>query len=212
MHEIIGLSLLAGVFALDVTAFGQVMISRPIVCGPIFGYILGDIVSGFWISLIVELVWINAIPMGTSIPQDVTVVSILSCVWGIKFLRDDKGAIIFAMAVALLMGFLFRYFDVALRYLNSRIADWIKDGITRGKESRIDIGVYFGIFLFFIKAFLFYLLFIYLGKVFLKNIYFMVPLYVRSGLYVSWYLLPVVGFGISFFGSSFGKLSCFNRE
>ena len=209
MPEIFGLSLLAGVFALDVTAFGQIMISRPIVCGPIFGYILGDIVSGFWISLIIELIWINAIPMGTSIPQDVTVVSILSCVWGIKYLHDEKGAIIFAMALALLLGFLFRYFDVRLRYFNSRIAEWIKVGISSGKESRIDVGVYLGIFLFFVKAFLFYLLFIYLGKVFLKDIFFMIPLYIRSGLYVAWYLLPVVGFGISFFGSSFGKLGCF---
>ena len=209
MPEIIGLSLLAGIFSLDVTAFGQVMISRPIFCGPIFGYILGDIVSGFWISLIVELVWINAIPMGTSIPQDVTVVSILSCVWGIRYLRDEKGAIIFAMAIALLAGFLFRYFDVLLRYFNSRIAQWVKDGISTGKESRINTGVYLGVLLFFLKAFLFYLLFIYLGKVFLKDLFFMVPIYIRSGLYVSWYLLPVVGFGVSFFGSSFGKLGCF---
>ena len=209
MPEIIGLSMLAGIFALDVTAFGQIMISRPIVCGPIFGYILGDIVSGFWISIIVELVWINVIPMGTSIPQDITVVSILSCIWGIKYLNDEKGGIIFAMAIALLLGFLFRYLDVKLRYFNSKIAEWMKNGVSGGKESRIDAGIFFGVMLFFVKAVVFYLIFIYLGKIFLKDLYLLVPLQIRSGLYVSWYLLPVVGFGISFFGSSFGKLGCF---
>jgi len=209
MNEILGLSFLAGIFALDVTAFGQVMISRPIVCGPVFGYILGDLVSGLWISVIIELIWINAIPMGTSIPLDVTAVSILSCVWGIKFLGGDKSAVIFAMALAVPLGFLFRYFDIKLRFFNSGIAAWIKEGIIRGRESTVNYGIYLGLFLFFIKAFIFYFIFICLGQAFLKNIFSFIPYQFKAGLGFSWYLLPIVGFGISFFSSSLGKLGCF---
>lgn len=209
MLEIITLSFLAAIFELDVTAFGQIMISRPIIAGPVFGYILGDVISGFWVGVIVELLWINAIPMGTSIPQDVTVVSILTTIWGIKYLGGEKSAIVIAMALALPLGFLFKVFDVRLRYFNSKIARWIEEGIRTGKEKRISLGIYLGLLLFFIKAFVFYLILIYPGQVILKEIVAVLPDPVKSGLDFSWYLLPIAGFGIVFISTCYGKLGCF---
>ncbi len=209
MKEIIGLSLLAGIFELDVTAFAQVMLSRPIFCGPVFGYILGDIISGFWIGIIAELIWIDAIPMGTSIPMDVTIVTILSSIWGIKFLNNEKSGIIFSIALALPLGFLFRYFDIKARYFNSRIVRWIEEGIKTGKEGRINLGIYFGIVIFFMKAFIFYLVFALLGKFLLKDIFNSLPREIKPALEISWYFLPVVGFGKVLVDVFKGKLGCF---
>ncbi|MCX5781955.1 MAG: PTS sugar transporter subunit IIC [Elusimicrobia bacterium] len=208
MIEIIGISLLAAIFELDVTAFGQIMISRPIFAGPVVGYILGDVVSGFWIGVIVELMWINAIPMGTSIPHDVTVISILTTVWGIKYMNSEKSAIILAMALSLPLGILFRIFDVRLRFYNSKIARWIEEGIKKGKEKRIELGIYSGLILFYFKAFIFYLVLIYPGQIFLKEIFNVLPFQIKSGLEVAWYLLPAAGLSIVLVNACYGKLSC----
>ena len=208
MSEILGLSLLAAFFELDVTAFGQIMISRPMIVGPVFGLLLGDVVSGFWIGIIVELIWIDSIPMGTSVPLDVTVISVLTAVWGISYLGGGKAAIIAALAVAVPLGYLFRYFDIRLRYFNSGIARWIERGIRQGKEARITSGIYLGVFLFFIKAFFFYVIFMALGKILMRMMFAAVPLGVRSGLEISWYVLPVIGFGIVLVNAFYGKLSC----
>ena len=205
MIEIIWLSFLAAVFSLDVTAFGQSMISRPIVCAPILGYLLGDVQTGFWVGVITELLWITALPMGTSVPIDTTVVAILATIWGIGYLNVEKSSVILALSLALPAGILFKYFDIKLRYLNSKIASWVEAGVKDGKEYRISTGVYIGLGLFFVKAFLFYVILIYPGNLILSFVFDNLPARVHMGLGVAWYILPVVGFGIVFVNFGFGK-------
>ena len=68
MSEMFLISTVAAVLSLDITAFGQFMVSRPIVSATLVGYMLGDANTGFWMGMTVELIWISAIPMGAAIP------------------------------------------------------------------------------------------------------------------------------------------------
>ena len=60
------LSALGGVLALDATALGQFMVSRPLVGGTLAGWILGDPVVGLEVGAALELFHIAGMPAGGS--------------------------------------------------------------------------------------------------------------------------------------------------
>jgi len=62
--DILLLSLLGGLLALDSTAFGQFMVSRPLVAGVLTGWILGDPAQGLVIGGILEVYFISIFPVG----------------------------------------------------------------------------------------------------------------------------------------------------
>lgn len=206
MIEAIVVCFIAAVITLDRTAFGQFMISRPIVCAPIFGYMLGDIKTGLWMGMIIELMWVNIIPMGQAIPQDETAISILSVIWGLKTFPGNKAAMIIALAIAIPCGSLFKQIDILLRYYNIRVAHWVEEGVISGRENRIDYGIYIGILLFFLKAFLFFAVLYYPGQWFLMEIFSKLSDKAIIGLELAWTLLPISGMGflmVAFYHNKF---------
>ena len=196
MIESIWLAAIAALVSLDVTAFGQFMISRPIVVGPIFGFLLGDIKTGIWLGMIVELLWVGVIPMGASVPPDTTAMAILSTVWGMRGVPNHPSSVVLALALAIPAAVLFRLVDVAQRYAHVRIARWVQDAPDGALESRISQGIYAGFLLFFIKAFLFYAGLLYAGSVVTREVYFRLSPMMVNGLGLAWRVLPVVGFAV----------------
>jgi len=97
----------------------------------------------------VELIWISAIPMGAAIPIDTTAVAILSVAYGLKVQPFDRAGVILALALAVGVGILFRKADILIRYLNVKIIHWVEDGVREGKEGRIDLGIYTGVYFSF---------------------------------------------------------------
>ena len=90
MEHLVLFSIIGAILSADITMFGQFMISRPIFCGPLFGFILGDIHTGLWLGMIVEMMWINAIPMGVSVPVDLTMMTSLAVVWACSFFQGNQ--------------------------------------------------------------------------------------------------------------------------
>lgn len=68
--------LVAVICGLDRMAICQVMISRPVVAGPLTGFVLGEPLLGLQIGLLVELLWLGRLPVGASIPPDDTQVAV----------------------------------------------------------------------------------------------------------------------------------------
>ena len=62
--NIVLLSLLGGVLAVDGTSVGQFMVSRPLVAGVLAGWILGDPMGGLWVGGILELLLLSDLPVG----------------------------------------------------------------------------------------------------------------------------------------------------
>ena len=48
----------------------QLMISRPMIMGPIIGFVMGDVKIGILIGASLELLWLNAPPVGSYLPND----------------------------------------------------------------------------------------------------------------------------------------------
>ena len=64
------LSLLGGLVLLDKWALGELGISQPIVSCPLFGLVLGDFRAGLFLGVALQLVWIEALPLGSDKPLD----------------------------------------------------------------------------------------------------------------------------------------------
>ncbi len=64
--ETLLLTLLGGLFALDGTALGQFMVSRPLVAGCLTGWVLGDPTTGLLVGGLLEFYFIPAFPVGGS--------------------------------------------------------------------------------------------------------------------------------------------------
>jgi mannose PTS system EIIC component len=196
MLGIAGLAFLAALLDLDETSFGRFMVSRPVVCAPLFAFILGDVRTGLWIGLSIELLWTSAIPMGAAIPYDITVLSILTVVWAMLALPGNEAALMIAMILALPTMMLFKKLELSLRYFNVKISHWVEKGVQAGEEKRIAKGVFIGLALYFIKAFVFFLAVIYPGKLLVALIYSQLPLPVITSLELVLWVLPVVGMGM----------------
>ena len=56
----------------------QFMISRPIVAGPLIGLALGDPFTGLVTGALLELLWVDRIPVGPYVPPNDTFVAILA--------------------------------------------------------------------------------------------------------------------------------------
>ncbi len=66
MNKLMLLSLWGGIVALDTTAALQILISHPLVSCSVVGFILGQVKIGFLIGVVLELVWLNELPIGAA--------------------------------------------------------------------------------------------------------------------------------------------------
>lgn len=195
MEQVIIFSIIGAVLSADITMFGQFMISRPIFCGPLFGYILGDIHTGLWLGMIVEMMWINAIPMGVSVPVDLTMMTSLAVIWSCSFFQGSQEAAIFALALSVPFAYLYKEVDLAGRLFNTKIMHWVEDGVEKGYETRISKGIYLGLLFFFIRTAVMYGVLMLLGGLLYKAMYSYLPIQILVSLKKAWYYLPVFGFG-----------------
>ena len=65
---IVILCILAALLELDTTYVGQLSFSRPIIAGPVFGLITGDIMAGIQVGVFTELLFADISPLGGIIP------------------------------------------------------------------------------------------------------------------------------------------------
>ncbi len=73
MDEVLWLSALGGLLALDHALLGQFMLSQPLVVGSLFGALLGDLPTGLFVGALVQLIWLGVISVGAYIPPDYTI-------------------------------------------------------------------------------------------------------------------------------------------
>lgn len=66
--SVVLLCLLAALLELDTTYVGQLTFSRPIIAGPIFGLITGDLMAGVQVGVFTELLFVDISPLGGIIP------------------------------------------------------------------------------------------------------------------------------------------------
>jgi PTS system mannose-specific IIC component len=62
-----------GLVAVERKAFLQAMLSRPLVCATIMGALLGDVRSGLYVGMVLELFYLGTANLGAALPENDTV-------------------------------------------------------------------------------------------------------------------------------------------
>ena len=103
-------SFAGGIICLD-RIFLQVMVSRPVVAGPIIGLILNDPFTGLLCGALVELLWIDRLPIGTYVPPNDSITTVIitaaAIITGNTFGHHSRELATFCILLFLPLGYLF---------------------------------------------------------------------------------------------------------
>jgi mannose/fructose/N-acetylgalactosamine-specific phosphotransferase system component IIC len=116
--ELLQLSVLGGLLALDATSVGQFMVSRPLVAGALTGWLLGEPQVGAAVGAILELYLLVSFPSGGSrFPEGATATVVAAAAAA----SGSPGALAVAIAAGLVWGQLAGSTITWLRRLNGAL-------------------------------------------------------------------------------------------
>ena len=181
-------ALIGGIVDLDSTSAVQTMISQPIVASPLTGLCLGllygdpvnGIVLGLALGSILQLVWIEKLPLGMNVPPDAALASVLSVAIGFIAGNDylnfnlKEACYTLALVFSVALGLLGRGLDMFVRRLNTSIDSWVNDEIEDNNFKSIWWGHILGFMATFTKAFIF--CFLIFNRPIRTGMYFATPL------------------------------------
>lgn len=116
-----GMAVLLG---LDRTAALQIMISRPLVAGPLVGLVLGNVMTGLTVGMLLELLWLCRMPVGATIPHDDTQITVSATTLAIALSATagtGVGLTLCALLVALPLGKIGQVVERTVRSRNQRL-------------------------------------------------------------------------------------------
>ncbi|HNX75474.1 MAG TPA: PTS sugar transporter subunit IIC [Candidatus Rifleibacterium sp.] len=204
------IALIGGIVDLDSTATWQFMISQPIVAAPLTGLFLGGIYGeaaaglklGLMVGVILQLLWIEQLPLGMNVPPDAALASVLSVALGFisghsnESYSEREVCYTVALLLSVALGLLGRSLDMFVRRLNTSLDTWVCQKVEDNSLWAIALGHTLGGVFTFTKAFVFCFLVVWLGVEPLK--YFTQSLSFKhgSGFIVVQGLLPAIGFSV----------------
>lgn len=118
--DLLGLSVLGGLLALDATSVGQFMVSRPIVAGALTGWALGEPGLGIAVGAILELYLLVSFPTGGARFPEGSTATVVAVAAAVGVTGD--GAVPLAIGIGLVWGLVGGHTITLLRHLNSRLA------------------------------------------------------------------------------------------
>lgn len=133
--KILAVSLAGGILCLDRVVV-QAMVSRPIVAAPVIGLILGDPYTGLVAGAFSELLWIDRLPIGTYLPPNDTVVSILITAASIESARLlgglSPGLLVLGVLLAVPFGSLAQRLELGMGRINGKLVAAALHDASRG--------------------------------------------------------------------------------
>ncbi|MCK4533537.1 PTS sugar transporter subunit IIC [bacterium] len=197
VYKILWISVIGGILNLDFRAMGQFMFYRPFVAGAIIGLTLGDIQTGVFVGIMVELIWISNISMGVAIPWNIGAIGVMSV--GLVFLSGEFSgeAVVLSIALAIPFGWLFKKVDIWWRHKNKFCNRWIEQWIEKDKLYRIFLLNWAVILAIFLSSFLFYFVsFLFAIRILVGSLKIM-SFPFKKGLRLAYELLPFLGFAMA---------------
>ncbi|HJT25458.1 MAG TPA: PTS sugar transporter subunit IIC, partial [bacterium] len=96
-------ALLMAFLSLDETAVGQFMVSRPIVVGPLVGWLIGRTDIGLDMGALIELIWIGDVPVGAHLPLDLMMLTGTSVALACELVANSNphAAMTYALGIAI---------------------------------------------------------------------------------------------------------------
>ena len=118
--DLLTASLLGGALALDATAVGQFMLSRPMAAGLLSGWMAGDPVAGFVVGVVLEIYLLVAFPVGGARFPEGATATVVGAVTAASY--PGPGALALGVALGLVWGQVGGWTISGMRTLNARFA------------------------------------------------------------------------------------------
>jgi PTS system mannose-specific IIC component len=177
------------------------MISRPVVAGPLTGWILNDLYTGLLCGALIELLWIDRLPIGKYVPPNETMTTVIvtaAAVGAGEYLGQPSRE----LTVSALLAFL------PLGYAGQQLDTWIiraNEGLAKKAVSLADIADIRGIerlhlqalMKSFISSVFFIFIAVMMGTWLLIAVYPLAPPFVHRGLTLSYYFIPMLGIAVA---------------
>jgi PTS system mannose-specific IIC component len=122
--EILAVSLWGGLVALDTTAAFQILVSHPLVSCSIVGLMLGNFSLGFVIGIVLELVWLNEIPVGAAPFAEGNIGATVAAAVAVMTVEQTtrSGAVLFlSLMIGVLISVIGGRLVIFVRYVNSNL-------------------------------------------------------------------------------------------
>ncbi|MBI5287191.1 MAG: PTS sugar transporter subunit IIC [Deltaproteobacteria bacterium] len=190
-------ALAGGVLALDRTAVFQIMVSRPIVTGPIIGLLFERPEAGLMVGFLLELLWIGELPVGGSIPAHETAAAIIAAGVAVGVEKGPGGLnrelIAFIVLLVIPVAMVCQWVDKAIRDFNSRL-----DRLTERYVSRVGMYNLMGVIVFLLPNMLLFFVFTFLGIIGVSYTAPYLTGVVRSALLGVFFFIPLIGIAVVF--------------
>ena len=188
---VIAISLWVGFAGLDYYGSG-LMFGRPIITGPVVGFLMGDMQTGLEIGATLELAWLGVMPLAGAQPPNVTIGAAVGVVFGIQSGLAPTAVVGVAIPFAILMQQLtvtqFTVFSTFMTKVDKMAEDCDVKGIERLN--------YFGMATYFFTFAICTFVPTYFGDVVAKSIVETVPVGIIEGLSIAGAMMPALGFAM----------------
>ena len=198
--EIILVSFCGSLLCLD-RVFIQAMISRPVVIAPLIGLLLHNPYAGLIIGALIELIWIDRLPIGTYVPPNDSIAAVAATstalIAGSQLGGASKELIAFAVLLAIPCGIIARQLDVLIIKSNDILSDRALEDAKENNIKAIERKNYLGL----IKVFSSYIIFLFAAQIiFIPFVIWIYPKFnatLLKALSFTYYFLPILGIAVA---------------
>ena len=206
-EEIILVTILGGLVALDKTEAYQTNLSQPLVIGLIVGFLLKDLHTGIKIGILIQLIYLWVLPMGTAIFPDPATGGVVGTFGFIVLLRffpeRTDSVLLFTLLYTVVFSLFAGWTLIRQRELNLKLIQKADFYAKEGKISKIDKLFFWGLLGSFGRG-------VILTGLGILGVFILVkPIIGFSASLPDHYLrgieIPILGFGIGAMFHFFGK-------
>jgi mannose PTS system EIIC component len=198
--EIIIISFCGSLLCLD-RIFIQMMISRPVVIAPLMGLLLNNLYAGLIIGALIELIWIDRLPLGAYIPPNDSIAAVVATsitgIAGSGLGRVSPELIALSVLLAIPCGMIAKQIDVLIIKSNDILSDKALEDAKENNIKAIERKNYMGL----IKVFSFYVVFLLaVQAVFIPSVVWVYPKLnetILNALSLTYYFLPLLGIAVA---------------
>ncbi|PKN74465.1 MAG: hypothetical protein CVU52_06670 [Deltaproteobacteria bacterium HGW-Deltaproteobacteria-10] len=200
VFKVILISFVGSLLCLD-RVFMQTMICRPVIIAPVIGIILGNPYVGLIIGAILELFWMERIPIGIYIPPNDSIAAVLAAstaiLAGQALGSVSKELTALSILFAIPFGIIAKRMDVKIVESNNLLSDQALEAAKRLDIRTIERATYLGM----AKLFAFYIVVLVTLQFIL--IYLMILIYpglpseIKTMLSMTYYFLPLLGIAVA---------------
>ena len=198
--QIVTIALIGGIFCLD-RIYAQTLISRPVVTGALLGLILGDFRTGLIIGAILELIWIDQAPIGTMVPPNDTVSTILitacTILAGNHLGALSRELIAFSIFVLCPSAILAQHLDIFIFRNNDGLARIALSCAMRGDIRGVERQHLFALLKAFVLSVLLILVLLVAGYYILIGVYPVLTVQLMKALNYIYYFIPILGVAVA---------------